>query len=91
MKKFEGEWLDYRANVVHKDAGEAQLKETKRAFYAGASSIITMLVGLFNPTTPEPTEEDVQQLDAVWKELGEFFEAEKRAVMGFKDKKVALQ
>ena len=77
MKKFESEWASYRTLVIHKDAGDAQIRETKRAFYAGASSVITIIGSLFDIRKgPDPTEEDVKVLEDVWKELDEYFKNE---------------
>lgn len=37
------EWHSYLNEVVPKNAGPAQLEETETAFYAGATSIFTMI------------------------------------------------
>jgi len=73
MKRFEAEWEIYRKVAVPKQAGEIQVLETKKAFYAGASSMVAALVGTADPTKATPDEADVKVLESIWKELDEFF------------------
>jgi hypothetical protein len=77
LKKFESEWLAFRAKVIPAQATDSQVRAMKLAFYAGASSVITLLGLLFDLTTGvEPTEEDCKVLENVWKELNEYFKDE---------------
>lgn len=36
-------WLDYKEKVIHPDADEVQIEETKKAFYAGGISVLSIL------------------------------------------------
>lgn len=80
LGKFDVEWQNYRKLAVPPNAGVAQVSETKRAFFAGASSVITILAGSWDPSKTEPTDEDTKSLENVWKELDEFFEQDKKEV-----------
>ena len=44
MRTVKSGWQGYLENVVPKEAGEVQIKETEAAFYAGA--LVTMHLGL---------------------------------------------
>ena len=46
-------WDNYERHVVPKGAGDAQRVETRRAFYAGALSVINIMVGISRPDTSE--------------------------------------
>jgi hypothetical protein len=39
------EWEGYREAVIPKNAGEVQIMETRRAFYAGALALSTLIAG----------------------------------------------
>lgn len=44
MKRIEAEWQSYKTMVVPPDAEEVQLKETRKAFYAGAVGLFDILM-----------------------------------------------
>jgi hypothetical protein len=46
MSTINERWNDYRERVIPKDAGEIQLKETRRAFYAGTISTLEAVLAL---------------------------------------------
>lgn len=75
MKLVEEAWNSYVRNVL--PAGvpptSVQYKETKRAFYGGARSIITSLLKVFGPDR-EPTESDLLMMDGVEAELRQFYQ-----------------
>jgi hypothetical protein len=39
-------WLNYKKAVVHPGAGDTQVDQTRKAFYAGALSAFTTVTGL---------------------------------------------
>ena len=78
--KFENEWRTYRKMAVPPNAGDAQVTETKRAFFAGASTVITLLASSCDPSKTEPTDEDSKLLENIWKEMDAFFEEDKKEV-----------
>lgn len=65
------EWRSYSENVIPKDAPAVQCVETCRAFYAGARSLLTLLMGSLGPGT-EPTEADLALMDQIKAELDAF-------------------
>lgn len=68
---IEDEWNDYRKTVIHKDAGEAQIAETKLAFFAGAASLFTAIMRCLSPG-PDPSEDDIGAMVAITAELKRF-------------------
>jgi biotin synthase-like enzyme len=69
--KFTKEWNEYLRLVL---AGTSQIQkdECKRAFYSGAFSLFTVIMKMLDPGT-EPTENDLAQMDALKKELDDYF------------------
>jgi hypothetical protein len=64
-------WDDYRAKVIPHDAGATQLQESRRAFYAGAESLMLLiLTGLSEG--PETTPSDETWIAAMHGELHQF-------------------
>jgi hypothetical protein len=57
-------WLTYLDNVVPKDAGQTQIQECKRAFYAGAVTAYGICV-----TLPEDDDASLQLLNEVNAEM----------------------
>lgn len=41
------EWQEYKRKVIPKDAGHAQKRETKQAFYAGATVLMAIVTRSF--------------------------------------------
>jgi hypothetical protein len=44
MKHIEQQWLEYQRQVLPADASEIQIRECKRAFFAGARALETLLL-----------------------------------------------
>lgn len=73
-KRIEKEWLDYRNDVIPKEAGLVQLQECRRAFYAGAWGLLQLILNQVEPGT-EPTDADLQMMSEIRQELEEFCRA----------------
>lgn len=75
MKLVEEEWKSYVRDVMPAGipTSSVQYRETKRAFYGGARSILDSLVKVFGPGK-EPTESDLLIMDGVEEELKKFYE-----------------
>jgi hypothetical protein len=64
-------WDSYLKQLMHPSAGEVQIRETRKAFYAGATALFFMLIELF-ADDKEPTEADLTLMSDVERELNEF-------------------
>jgi len=65
------EWNSYRASVVPGDAGQTQIEETRRAFYAGAYALLSTIMAALSPDR-EPTSSDLVMMDEINAELEGF-------------------
>lgn len=74
MKLVEEAWNSYVQDVLPAGLSKSsvQYKETKRAFYGGARSLLDSLVKVFGPGA-EPTESDMLIMDGVDEELKQFY------------------
>jgi hypothetical protein len=72
MKRIEEQWLSYLAEVIPADAGETQVQESRRAFYAGARALLMLQVRLFDRLDHEPTAADLKMMDEINAELEQF-------------------
>ncbi len=72
------EWESYRDAVIPAGAGATQREETRRAFYAGAGSLLHRLQSLMGPGL-EPTDADLEVMREVHNELREYIEELRRA------------
>lgn len=70
------QWNEFARKVIPKDASPVQRQEMRRAFYAGAQSILFRVISAFAPET-EPTEADLQIMSDVNQELEDFAQAVK--------------
>lgn len=70
-KYIEKEWATYRAFVMPGDASVAQVDETRKAFYAGASSLFHTILNILEDG-PEATEGDLEKMSSIQKELEAF-------------------
>jgi hypothetical protein len=70
-------WNQFRVLVIHKDAPDDQLREMRRAFYAGADAIFNKVIFGLTPGE-EPQPEDIQVLSDLKSELEDFATAVKR-------------
>ena len=74
-------WESYRLNVLPDEAGEIQIKETRRAFFAGAAIIMETLMLALDPGD-EPTDADMQRMADLQAEIDEFGQAIDREAFG---------
>lgn len=65
-------WESYRREVLPKDAGPSQVRECRRAFYAGFSAMLHVAASLGGDDVTQ--EQGIQTLDALLVECEEFLE-----------------
>lgn len=65
------EWAEYCKQVVPKEAGYNQVKETKRAFFSGANALFHVIIKRLEPGQ-DATEADLKFMDSVDAELKQF-------------------
>ena len=63
-----GAWLAYHLHVLPDDAPEVQVRETRRAFYAGAEAMFTLINKASNGLTED---EACARLDGYLQEIAE--------------------
>lgn len=71
-RRLSKEWRDFERHCVHVGAPAVQLREMRRAFYAGATSVLHLMTRDLDEGTDEVTEEDVAVLDGLAAELKAF-------------------
>lgn len=76
VKRIEKEWALY-STLIPMGAAESQVRETKRAFYGGAQTLLAIIMRMLDPGT-EPTEADLRKMDEIDRELRDFLEQVKR-------------
>jgi hypothetical protein len=76
-KRIGKEWDSYRKHLIPKDASTVQIVESRRAFYAGAQSLLAIIVKMLDPGT-DPTEADLRKMGEIDQELKDFCEDVKR-------------
>ncbi len=64
-------WESYRQNVVPADAPAIQIKETRQAFFAGASILFEGLMQTLD-SDQEPTAGDLQKMADIQAEVSDF-------------------
>lgn len=64
-------WQTYRA-ILPKEAGHAQVLETKRAFFSGALAMWSAAMGPLFDAGDEPTEADMRRMAEIAEELEAF-------------------
>ena len=64
-------WSSYAAQVIPRDAPKVQRQESRRAFYAGARSLLDGIMASLDPDK-EPTLDDYARMDAIQRELSTF-------------------
>lgn len=69
MKLIEAEWTGYRMAAVPDKAGAVQLQESRRAFYAGAVAMLTLMVE--SARRNEDVHELISKLDTEIRDFGE--------------------
>lgn len=70
-RRMSEQWEDYSKRVLRSDAGFAQRMETRRAFYAGAAAIQSVVMKSLSPGA-ETTDEDLDVMQDLHLELEEF-------------------
>lgn len=68
---IKGGWALDRAQCVPHDAGEAQVRETRIAFYAGAQHVLASIMAGMDPGS-EVTADDDLRMQYIEQELEEF-------------------
>lgn len=71
MRHIETGWNSYRKMVVSSEASDVQVRETRQAFYAGASILFESLMMVLEPGD-EPTDTDMQRMEDIQSEIDEF-------------------
>ncbi len=71
-KRIEVQWDSYRRDVVPVNAPDIQVRESKRAFYAGAQALMTVCKAI--STERVSVEEGARILDQAERELLQFKE-----------------
>ncbi|MGH9462032.1 MAG: hypothetical protein ACRD1X_12485 [Vicinamibacteria bacterium] len=71
MKVIETAWLSYLRQCVPPGAAEIQVRETKKAFYAGAGCLLDSICAILGPGQ-EATESDLLIMDGIAAELKTF-------------------
>jgi hypothetical protein len=67
-------WDFYQTMVIPRGASQTQIVESRRAFYGGAKACFSLLTGLVDMTTDEPTEADLAKMSEINREIEEFYE-----------------
>lgn len=81
MKYIEKSWESYRKLVVPADASETQVRETRQAFYAGASIIFTGMIHIMDGGD-EPTDADMKRMMDIQLEIDAFGQQLDKRVFG---------
>lgn len=69
---IKGQWNSYLDNVLAPTTpGPVQVQETRRAFYAGAQAMLTVLLEILEPGA-EATDKDIATMEALDAELRGF-------------------
>ncbi len=68
------QWEEFERRVLPDDVSAVQRQEMRRAFYAGAQAILFGVIAVLAPES-EPTDEDLQMMEDLNQELGDFFKA----------------
>lgn len=63
MNRLAAKWISYKDEVVPPDAGENQLDETQKAFYAGAIAMWQMLMQEVGELSDEDAEKRFEEID----------------------------
>lgn len=70
-KPIEAGWALYRHQVLPRECSQAQLDETRKAFFAGAQHLFGSIMTMLDPGT-EPTDADLTRMDRIHEELAAF-------------------
>jgi hypothetical protein len=75
---MEAGFVLFRHQCIPADASDIQIREMRKAFFAGAQHLHGSIMAALDPGT-EPTEKDMIRMDQIYKELMEFSQEMKRA------------
>lgn len=70
--KIKEQWESYVRQVLPETAGPVQCQETRRAFYAGAQALLSILTAGTSDDA-EVTESDMSLLEGIQRELEQFY------------------
>lgn len=70
-QRIKAAWESYRTEVIPKNAGQTQIIECRRAFYAGAGALLGVILWALEPGT-EATEEYLKMMEQISAELTTF-------------------
>lgn len=62
MNRFGQMWDEYARKVLPQNAGQVQIQETRRAFYAGGVRLFYTMLSMLD-SDAEPTEDDLRKMD----------------------------
>jgi hypothetical protein len=79
MKRLRDQWATYRERVVPAEAMPIQVQECRRAFYAGAESLLRAVMAGLDPGA-EPTDADMVKMQEIEIELSQFVEDVKKGL-----------
>lgn len=71
-KVIEAGWESYRLRVLPMEAPPVQVRETRLAFFCGASYLFSSIMHILEPGDTEPTEADLRRMDLIARELQKF-------------------
>ncbi len=74
---MEGGWQAFLVVGMPSDASDLQKSEMRKAYYLGAQHLFASIMGILDPGT-EPTEQDMQRMTLISKELERFTQEMKR-------------
>ncbi len=74
MKTIFSEWKEFRQQVIPPNCPQVQEVETKRAFYAGASSMFYLISGIPFSDGDNVTEADLAAIERVKTEIDEYYQ-----------------
>jgi len=70
MRTVQAEFLSYKNAVIPKDASSIQVEECRRAFYAGAVSMMKIMTSIGEPGVSERA--GIEIINGINSELAEF-------------------
>ena len=79
-KLIEAGWYGYLLGVLPPDAPDIQVKETQKAFMAGAAHLFFSMMSIMDPGGTEPTDADLQKMKMIHQEMHAFQEQLKAEV-----------
>lgn len=71
-KRIQEEWEKFHDRVMPLGAGEIQRRETRRAFFAGAAALFSILNRNVEGGSGEPTADEMAVMDDLSEEIQEY-------------------